>query len=183
MSDDTIPPPEVRFKVTLLSMANIISSEVTLASAKARCGINNEIILLGIEFINAYKDVEIIEGFIDRSYNENFSYWDDILSKNNDFFLDKKNSSLLFGELSSGIIDGFIDLINEKRTSAHLVETLWKYLHVLVRISISYIFLQRNPQVVKTDDGFSIKYTNNSRSYINLEKEAEKWNVDLLRVK
>lgn len=183
MAEDRVPPPAERFKVTLLSMAKIISTEISLARSKGLKVISDEIISFGVDMIKLSKDEDIIEGFINRSYNGEVNYWDEVLVKNDNFFLNKKNSTLLFGELSSSVVDSFVDLVNSKQTSEMLVATLWNYLHALVKISIAYIFFERKPQIIKTNDGFNIRYTKETRSHINLEREAEKWKVDLLKVK
>jgi len=181
------PPPGERFKLTLISLSNIMSREMDSARAKNIPTINKSIVDFGIELIKNTNGDIIAGGFISRSFNENNkslnNYWDKILAKDEEFFMSKENSSVLFGELSSGIVDGFINLVRERHISDKMMDSIWQHLTAMVKMSIAFVYLERKPQLQKIDDGFSIKYTNKCREHIDLEGEASKWGVDLTQIK
>ena len=182
-----IPPPGERFKRTLLSLANMMSKEIDIARSKGIDTIDKPIIDFGIELIKNVGGDIITGGFVTRSFGETSNgyniYWDKILEKNIHFFLAPENSSLLFGELASGIVDGFSKLIKDKHINEKLMDSVWQHLHAMVKMSISFIYFERKPQKHKTEDGFEIKYTNKVRPHINLELEANKWNVNLMQTR
>lgn len=177
-----IPPPGERFKKTLTNLAGIMSNEIQIARNKGVNTISPEIINFGITLIEATDGDVIAGGFITRSYSPTGNYWGKILEKDESFFMSKENSTLLFGELSSGIVDGFINLIKEKHVSENLMMSVWQHLHAMVKISIAFVHFERKPHKVKTEDGFSVKYTQNERPHIDLLGEAERWSVDLANV-
>lgn len=181
------PPPGERFKLTLISLANIMSREMDSARAKNINTINKGVVDFGIELIKNTNGDIITGGFISRSFSANNNtlnnYWDKILEKDKDFFMSKENSSVLFGELSSGIVDGFMNLVRERHISDKMMDSIWQHLFAMVKMSIAFVYLERNPQLQKTEDGFSIRYTNKCREHINLEEEASKWGVDLTQIK
>lgn len=179
------PPAPVRFKEVVLSLAEIMSQEMDEARRRGIKTINRDIVIFGIEFIRASDAHNMISGFINRSFvrdESSNSYevlWDKILHKNKSFFLD--NSSLIFGDLSSGIVDGFKTVIADG--DEELLEAIWDHIFALVKISISHIYLERRPQITSTSDGFNIIYSVESRNHIKVEKEAAKWGVNLLEIK
>ncbi len=184
---NSIPPPGERFKLTLISLASMMSREIENARHKGIDTIPKGIINLGIELIKNTEGDIIIGGFVTRSFgktpNGYNNYWDKIKLKDQNFFMNGNNSSLLFGELSSAIVDGFIKLVKEKYISEQMMNNVWQHLHAMVKMSISFVYFERKPQKYNTNDGFSIKYTNRVREHINLEEEANKWGIDLTQTK
>lgn len=186
---NNIPPPGERFKRTLLSLAHIMEIEMSRARAKGIDTVDKKLVDFGIELIKLSSGDIIIGGFITRSFKENSNgtwnnFWDKILEKDEIFFMEEKNSSLLFGELSSSVVDGFTKLIREKHVSDKLMVSVWQHLHAMVKISIYFVHFERKPEKYSSDGAFGFRYTNKKvREHINLEEEAEKWNVDLMKAK
>jgi hypothetical protein len=185
VKDRKIPPPEDRFKMTLLSLSNIMLREIEKKRARGEKTIAKETLMFGLEMIKATKSDVIIGGFLTRSFDvengKKRDLWDRVLEKDRDFFMQK--SETLFGELSSGIVEGFKDLIRQGDVDEKLMKTIWDHLSAMVKMSISYVHLSRKPQITSTDNGFKVDYTIDYRKEIDLHNEAKKWNFNLAEAK
>lgn len=183
MSD--FPPPQERFKKVLISLSDLMRKELNKERKRNSNVISEKIVDFGIVLIEESDGKDMIEGFIERSFpkSEKNIYWDFVFEKNKDFFFE--NSSLIFGELSSGIIDGIATIIkDDNEQNKYLMEGIWKHLFSIVKISINYIYLSRDPKIENIPgEGMVIKYTKDKYSYIPLEDIAKKWGVNLLNAK
>ena len=185
MEAEKYPPPQERFKKVILSLAELMRKELIKARKKNVKVISENIVEFGITLVEESDERDLIKGFIKRSFpieektGERISCWDSVFEKDRRFFFE--NSSVIFGELSSGIIDGIIVLLEENE---NLLEGTWKHLFSLVKICINFIYLSKDPKVEKKKEGgFDIIYTNKKYEYINVEDLASKWGVNLLNAK
>jgi hypothetical protein len=189
------PPPAERFKKVLLSLSELMRKELNKARKKGINVINENIIDFGIALINEADDDKLIRGFIKRSFplvdaedesKKRVCCWDSVLQKDKKFFF--SNSSFIFGELSSGIVDGIFVIIKDKEDdddgNKYLIEGIWKHLFSMIKICINFIYLRRQPKVeCLAEGGYNIKYSNNKYDYIHLEELALKWSVNLLNAR
>lgn len=185
------PPPAERFKKVLLSLSDLMKKELAKARNKGINVINDNILEFGIAMINDADDENLIKGFIKRSFPEDESgnkvcCWDSVLQKDKKFFF--SNSSFIFGELSSGIVDGIFVIVKdtngEEDTNKYLIEGIWKHLFSMIKICINYIYLLRKPKIeCLPEGGYNIKYSNDKYNHIRLEELALKWNVNLMNAR
>lgn len=117
--------------------------------------------------INEFKDDFLIEGFIEKSYENS---WEIIRTKNEEAFISK--AAKIFSFLPSKETDIFIDLFTATTSSGERIikqemkDSIWQVLHGMIRISMKYVNIRRkdNPKYFK---------------YIDLETESKKWNLVL----
>ena len=181
-----VPPPPERFKVVVLSLSNVLKIELDKARDDGIEVVGGNIVDFGIEFMKGSEPFSFIDKFVSRSFvrQQDGSYiccWDYVKDKNRDYFL--KNTSFIFGELPSGIIDGIKVVLENEEESRELMESIWKHLFSLIKISINHIYLSRKPSIKKTDQGFNISYTQEYYSHVNIEDLSQKWGVDLMKAR
>jgi hypothetical protein len=186
-TDTKPPPPEDRFKANLLSLANIMKKEINNARSMGIETVSGSVVELGISLIKGTPSATIIGGFISRSFpvstegNLVRNVWDEVYKENDDFFLN--NSSVLFGELSEGIVNGFkVLLVNEsyRKVNPALMTTIWKHLVAMVKTSLHFIYSKREPLFTTSSEGYIITYQKAIYPQIKLEEEAKRWNVNLM---
>lgn len=178
------PPPEERFKANLLNLANIMSKELNIARGKGVNTVSENVLELGVSLIKGTPGNIIIGGFITRSFPADKStglrrnVWDEVFTENDAFFIE--NSKVIFGELSEGIVGGFKVLLENKSVSPSLMKIIWKHLIAMVKTSLHFIYIGREPVVVSNDDGYKITYQKEFYPFVRLEEEAARWNVNLM---
>jgi hypothetical protein len=184
------PPPEERFKKVLLSLTELMRKELNKARKEGLKVIGDKIVEFGIELIKEADDRSLIKGFITRSFpedektGERLCCWDSVFEKDRDFFFG--NSSFIFGELSSGIVDGILVVIrgDESEKNKNLIEGIWKHLFSMIKICINFLYLERKPEIIElSEGGYKIRYTKDKYNFVKLEDLAKKWGVNLLNAK
>lgn len=173
------PLPAVRFKATLVNLTKIMADEIRLAVSEKVININNDILSLGIELINLADEVILTNGFINRSYTPDVCYWPQVKVKDINFFCSKETRNVLFGDLSSNVVDEFVKLINSQFISEDIMNALWEHLFALIKISISYVYTERKPVKHVTPNGYEVRYSVDYRQHIDIEQCANEWGVDL----
>jgi hypothetical protein len=122
--------------------------------------------------IDAYDNKLFIDSFIRNSY----LYWDKILEKDENFFIE--NSTIVFKHLPSDKVQAIAELFksDNKKLNKKFREDLWKIMESFVKISIKYLHKKSIP--VKTKLGES--YQKPLFPEIDIRNEASKWKIDLV---
>jgi hypothetical protein len=126
----------------------------------------------------------LIKTFIETSY----PYWDNIKSKNDDFFIN--NSDKIFGEYAKYDELNSIKVIFGKNAQGNPAvdnetkDSLRPFFNSLIKISIRYIFECKEPNIERIEeDGkkkVKISYKSNAYPHIRVLDVAKLWGVELI---
>jgi len=179
MSTQQVSQPD-KFRKTfseLFDVMVIIISDLNTAG-KTTLNVNN--VNLVKEFMMALDKNYLITTFINNS-NE---YWDNILNKNDEFFVN--NSQKVFGSYSDMPEFNALKVIFHKnKDGVSLVDEDTKdavrdYLYALIKISIVHVFNSREPKVEKNGSKVTISYGKKSEyANIDIMGHAKKWEIKL----
>lgn len=174
-----IPSPELRFVENVKGMSEMIIDLIDSVQKQGHPTISPVMVKLGVAFILSKNPIDIIQNFINRSY----PHWNEILSRDETFFVKHANS--IFGDVPSDSVDAFKELFTLRDDNEEFVvnkddrEAIWEYFDSLIKISIKYIHENRGPKL-KEKVGKTVKcYSKHFMDDIDIIKYAPKWKVKL----
>ena len=174
--------PADRFKQNMDMFIALTRELVGIANEKGASSVTPAMVDLAEAFIGGYSAEKRIDSFIEHSYK----YWDQIYSKNEEFFF--KHTGEVFGSISNNRIDLFKELFSAKDSSGNQIisaedkQAIWSFFTAFVKISLSHVHLAKGPVII-TEDGVK-KPRYRKRAYPEITKlqhyaSAERFDVDL----
>ena len=133
---------EEKLYQNLVDMLDLVRELVASCFEKGWTEIHPNVIQIASSFLSTMDKDILIDNFISRSY----FYWDQIKKKDEDFFFD--NAHKVFTELPSDQVQAFTVLFTAHDDDKLIVseedrESVWEYLHCMVKISIAHVFNKR----------------------------------------
>jgi len=178
------PNTDERFKNNLLDLCALLRETIVYINGQGyNLALKPSMIDIGINLLKGQLAENVINGFINRSYkfvNETTSYWDMCLIKDEKFLID--NVSIIFGEFPQDFLKTFTEIISLKDKENNLVvkietrESIWAFLHAMIRGSIRYIHEKRE---MKEIDGKK-QYTKEFFPQISISKQVQIWKIKKL---
>jgi len=177
----TLKPHEERFSAVLSELCAHTIDVVTYIKDSGYESPNPVLIELAKLFIDNYDFKVKIEKFIEESN----THWDQILDKNEDFFI--HNAGCIFsGKVSMENIDMFSSIFGLKNKKGKNVmddesrQAFWSYLHSMVKISIKYIHDERSPYKIIENGEIIEDYNYEYVEHIDVKELSRKWKIELI---
>jgi hypothetical protein len=175
---------EDRFMANVKGLTDLVHELTTTCWDAGIKQINPALINLAGAYLSSFDKVDLIETFIEHTYEV---CWDQILKRNEEFFI--KHSDSVFGKLpvGKGNIDAFKMLFTsvDKKGEPIIIQddrdAVWDIFGSLVKICIKYIhrvrdcYLFENPETGK----IAPRYRFDKFPKIKVLEHAKKWNIDL----
>ena len=177
----SIPPEEERFRTNVLDLVELIRELTTICWDEGYKDVPPNLIVLGKAYLSGLDKIELIETFITYS-NE---YWDEIKSRNENFFVEHAAKVFAHVPVDQGKISAFKMLFTAKDENGENViiqedrDAIWDMFFSLVKICIKYIHKIRDCQLVEENNKMRPKYMNNRFPEIKVLQSAKKWDIDL----
>lgn len=184
------PGEEERFKTNLLDLTALVHELSTICWDAGIKDVNPTLISLAESYLSGYDKKQLIEKFINNSYEnpnaaEDEDLWTKIYNRNENFFID--NAHVIFKHLpidSSNInafkvfftavdSDGKNIIIQEDR------DAIWDIFGSLIKICIKYVHRERGITLVETPNGRRPKYTNKAFPNIKVREQSNLWDITL----
>lgn len=176
------PLEEERFKANVISLTDLVHFLITDCWDNGIKDINPVMVNLAGTYLSSFNDVELIETFIKHSN----SYWEEIRTHNEDFFI--QHSSNIFSQLpvGKGNIDAFKTLFTAKKDGKSIISPddkngIWDHFESLVKICIKYVhrirecYLEENKETGK----MMPRYRFNRYPEIKVRDLAKKWDIEI----
>lgn len=165
-----------RFHSNFQGFLDLIIYYLQEAGEKGIPTLRPEIFQLAKQFITTQDPNKVIETFTIKTG----PHWDLIRKRDVDFFLNHANE--LFHVFSAQHIESFKLLFTTKDfLDGDDLDSIWNYIHSMIRISMKWIHEQRKPVKKIGDDGVEKKgYTVRYLTEIDLHHHAEQWGVNLV---
>lgn len=166
--DGKLPPEEDRFYSNSVDLAKNVVHIVKDTNKRGITNIAPGLLDFCMLYIGGYDKKAAIVNFVKSSY----PHWEQIRKKEVKFFAE--NAGSVFSQFPGGNVQAFGALYEAKDKEGKpaladaTIETLWGYFHSLVKISIKFIYRERENK----------DYTEHFGK-INPEKEASLWSLDL----
>lgn len=166
--DGKLPPEEDRFYNNSVDLAKYVVHVVKDTNKRGITNIDSGLLDFCVLYIGGYDRKAAIVNFVKSSY----SHWEQIRKKEVKFFAE--NAGSVFNQFPGGNVKAFGVLYQAKdkegkpALSDDVIETLWKYFHSLVKISIKFIYKER-----KNKD-----YTEHFK-IVDPEAQAKLWSITL----
>lgn len=175
----TITQPD-KFQKTFDEFFDVMGTVITDLNNNGKTNLNVSNVAMVRQFILSLDKTYLINTFIEKSN----TYWDSILKKDDDFFVN--NSNKVFGDYANMSEFNALKIIFSKnKDGISLVdddtkEAVRDYLYALIKISIVHVFNSKEPKVEKNGYKVSITYgKKNAFPNINIIENIKNWEIKL----
>lgn len=137
--------PVDKFFINMMDTTTVVRYLVEKLNKHGNYSVSVSVVDIAKAALLVFSRETLIRGFIIGSYD----FWDSIKNKNDNVIED--HSDIIFGGFSSTYVDGFKEMFKAKKEDGSLIinqkdrETIWTFLHALVKISIRYVHEMREP--------------------------------------
>lgn len=172
------PSDEERFSRNIIDVVRVIKELITICYSEGKTLIKPSLITLAQAALESYDKNALIENFISFS----FKFWDQILNKEDRFFID--NSESIFAGLPVNHVNAFRELFEVKEDGKCIItddekNCVFLYFISFVKISLHYIHKKREPVIVIKNDKKIKLWKNKYKSEIRLVHYAKLFDVNL----
>ena len=175
------PPEEERFKINVLDLSDLVHELISQCWDNGIQDINPILIVAARAYLKNYDNIDLIETFIKYSH----MYWDEIKTRNENFFVEHSQNIFQYLPVAKGNIDAFkmlftsVDKYGEKMICQEDRDAVWDMFDSLVKICIKYIHRVRECVLEEKDGKMVPRYSKNLFPTIKARSHARKWDIEL----
>lgn len=175
------PPEEERFQTNVMCLADLVHELTSICWDEGIEDVNPTLLLLAKAYLGNLDQVVLIETFITYSH----MYWDEIINRNENFFVEHAASIFAHLPVEKGRISAFKMLFTATNEDDDPViiqedrEAIWEMFDSLAKICIKYIHRVRECKLVEIDGKMKPRYLKNEFPEIKVRAHAKKWDVEL----
>lgn len=176
------PKPAIeRFYDNMMIFSNVIEQLIIRLNNEGHTDIPSGLLGIAIAMLKGYDKTESIQKFIRNSHK----HWSEILKKDDDLI--SENTMLIFTAVPTSYRENLHKCFKEKDKDGNLIitsaerESIWVFLHSLIRISIKYIHENQGAYSDKEGRKRYKKHYSDKEGVLEVDvtKASKDWNVQL----